>query len=118
MIEDEAHRSFATPNSSAASGQRDETDIMAKAIPGPTFKLDNSLPCGCRIGRDDGTLKFRLWYCPTHAAAFEILEALRMNLSALDELINNPAGSACDLSQAMDAGMRARMAIRRATSAR
>ena len=89
---------------------------MPKAIPGPTFKMDNSLPCGCRIGRDDGTLKFRLWYCPTHAAAFEMLEALRLNLSALDELINNAPARQHDLSQAMDAGMRARMAIRRATS--
>jgi hypothetical protein len=89
---------------------------MPKAIPGPTFRLDSSLPCGCRIGRDDGTLKFRLWYCPTHATAFEILEALRLNLSALDELINNAPGQQGDLGQAMDAGMRARMAIRRATS--
>ena len=89
---------------------------MPKSIPGPTFKMDNSLPCGCRIGRDDGTLKFRLWYCSTHAAAFEILEALRMNLSALDDLINSAQDSSSDLSQAMDAGMRARIAIRRATS--
>lgn len=91
-------------------------EVMPKAIPGPTFKMDNSLPCGCRIGRDDGTLKFRLWYCPTHAAAFEMLEALRLNLSALDELINSAPAKQHDLSQAMDAGMRARMAIRRATS--
>jgi hypothetical protein len=97
---------------------RDNDRHMPKAIPGPTFKLDNSLPCGCRIGRDDGTLKFRLWYCPTHAAAFEILEALRTNLSALDELINSTGGTSCDLSQAMDAGMRARIAIRRATTTR
>ena len=86
---------------------------MPKAIPGPTFRLNDSLPCGCRIGRDDGTLKYRLWYCATHAVAFEMLETLRLNLSALDELINT--GPSCDLGQAMDAGMRARMVIRRAT---
>lgn len=92
---------------------------MPKAIPGPTFKLEDSLPCGCRVGRDDGTLKLRLWYCPTHAAAFEMLEVLRLNLTALDELVNNaPAGSASHLTQAMDAGMRARITIRRATSGR
>jgi hypothetical protein len=86
---------------------------MSNPIPGPTFRLNDSLPCGCRIGRDDGTLKYRLWYCATHAAAFEMLETLRMNLNALDELINT--GASRDLGPAMDAGMRARTVIRRAT---
>ena len=49
-----------------------------------------------------------------HAAAFEIVEALRMNLSALDGLISNSPETTRDLSDAMDAGARARMAIRRA----
>ncbi|MBI2218136.1 MAG: hypothetical protein HYU51_12640 [Candidatus Rokubacteria bacterium] len=77
--------------------------------------MDSGLPCGCRIGRDEG--KFRLWYCPTHAVAYEMLEVLRLNLSVLDQLINNNAPSAdVDLSTAMDVGMRARKVIRKATT--
>ena len=72
--------------------------MIMKTVPGPNFRIDNSLPCGCRIARDDDTKRLRLWYCPTHAAAFEVLEALR---STVD-------GSS-------DAEMRARTAIRRAT---
>jgi hypothetical protein len=71
------------------------------------------LPCGCRIGRDDG--KYRLWYCPTHAVAFEMLEVLRMNLNVLDEIVSSSQPADCDLSNAMDAGMRLRKVIRKAT---
>jgi hypothetical protein len=72
--------------------------MITKTVPGPNFRIDNSLPCGCRIARDDDTKRLRLWYCPTHAAAFEVLEALR-----------------CTIDGASDADTRARTAIRRAT---
>ena len=88
---------------------------MAKTIPGPTFKMDNSLPCGCRISRDGDTQKLRLWYCPTHAAAFEILEVLRSNLTALDAVVEQTTSGKCDPSIAMEAGMRTRAAIRKAS---
>ena len=61
------------------------------AIPGPTLKPDQPLPCGCRVAREaDGRL--RLWYCRTHAAAFEMLEALRGATDALDAVIRRPPG--------------------------
>jgi hypothetical protein len=72
--------------------------MITKTLPGPHFKIDNSLPCGCRIARDNDTKRLRLWYCPTHAAAFEVLEALRLSVDG-----------------ATDADVRARTAIRRAT---
>ncbi len=86
-----------------------------KAILGPTFKIDIPLPCGCRVCRDDGTSKLRMWYCPTHAAAFEVLEALRLNLSVLDHVIEQASSSTIDVSAAMEVGMKARAAIRKAT---
>lgn len=72
--------------------------MITKTVPGPTFRIDSSLPCGCRIARDDDTKRLRLWYCTTHAAAFEVLEALRLAVDG-----------------ASDAHVRARTAIRRAT---
>jgi hypothetical protein len=72
--------------------------MITKTVPGPNFRIDNSLPCGCRIARDEDTKRLRLWYCPTHAAAFEVLDALRSTVDG-----------------ATDADTRARTAIRRAT---
>ena len=89
--------------------------MVTKTVPGPTFRLDNSLPCGCRINRDDETKRMRLWYCPTHAAAFEILEALRANLDALDSVIKRMPGEPADVGSALDAEVRGRNAVRRAT---
>ena len=90
--------------------------MITKTVPGPTFRIDNSLPCGCRICRDDDTKRLRLWYCPTHAAAFEILEALRLNVDALDTVIRQvPSNVLSEAGPAMDAGVKARTAIRRAT---
>ena len=61
------------------------------AIPGPTVKPDQPLPCGCRVAREpDGRL--RLWYCRTHGAAFEMLEALRSSADALDAVVKRPPG--------------------------
>ncbi len=87
---------------------------MPSTIAGPTFRMDSGLPCGCRIGRDEG--KFRLWYCPTHAVAYEMLEVLRLNLTVLDQIINSTSSTDCDLTHAMDVGMRARKVIRKATT--
>ncbi len=61
------------------------------AFPGPTLKPDQPLPCGCRVAREaDGRL--RLWYCRTHGAAFQMLEALRSSADALDQVIKRPPG--------------------------
>jgi hypothetical protein len=89
--------------------------MMTKTVPGPNFKVDNSLPCGCRISRDDDTKRLRLWYCPTHAAAFEVLEALRANVDALDTVIKRVPSDMSEIGAARDAEVRARTAIRRAT---
>ena len=89
--------------------------MITKTVPGPNFRIDNSLPCGCRISRDDDTKRLRLWYCPTHAAAFEVLEALRMNVDALDTVIKHVSSEVTEVGGARDAEVRARTAIRRAT---
>ena len=89
---------------------------MAKSIPGPTFKVDSPLPCGCKIAREEGTSKFRLWYCPTHAAAFEVLEALRFNHDALGSVLKQMPDGNGELDFARDAEFKARTVIRRATA--
>ena len=89
--------------------------MITKTVPGPNFRIDNSLPCGCRINRDDDTKRLRLWYCPTHAAAFEVLEALRVNMDALDTVIKHVPSELSAIGSARDAEVRARTAIRRAT---
>jgi hypothetical protein len=88
--------------------------MITKTVPGPNFRIDNTLPCGCRISRDEDTKRLRLWYCPTHAAAFEVLEALRQNVDALDTVMKQVPTefSPVDIR---NAGVRARTAIRRAT---
>lgn len=88
--------------------------MITKTVPGPNVRIDNTLPCGCRITRDDDTKRLRLWYCPTHAAAFEVLEALRENVDALDTVMKQVPTEVSALG-ARDAGVRARTAIRRAT---
>lgn len=86
--------------------------MIIKTVPGPNFRVDNSLPCGCRISRDNETLRLRLWYCTTHAAAFDVLEALRANVDALDSVMKQVPADVCEVGPVRD---RARMAIRRAT---
>lgn len=88
--------------------------MVTKTIPGPVFKIDNSIPCGCKISRDEDTKRLRLWYCPTHAAAFDVLEALRSNADALDHVIKQapPVDSAVNFEETAE---RARTAIRKAT---
>jgi hypothetical protein len=87
---------------------------MAKSIAGPVFKIGDLIPCGCRVRRDEGSLKFRLWYCATHAAAFEMLEALRFSLEALDRTMKHVPSNDDDLSLAMDVTMRVRALTRKA----
>jgi hypothetical protein len=80
------------------------------AIPGPTLKPDQPLPCGCRVVREaDGRL--RLWYCRTHGAAFEMLEALRSSADALDAVVKHPPG---DLELSRRAHAAARDVIQKA----
>jgi hypothetical protein len=56
-----------------------------RVVPGPTFKLDQPMPCGCRVSKEsDG--RMRLWYCRTHLAAFQSLEALESAVRALERL--------------------------------
>lgn len=86
--------------------------MITKTVPGPNFRVDNSLPCGCRISRDNETLRLRLWYCTTHEAAFDVLEALRVNADALETVMKQVPAELCEVGTARD---RARMAIRRAT---
>ena len=88
---------------------------MPKSIPGPTFKVDSPLPCGCKVAREDCSGKFRLWYCPTHAAAFEILEVLRFNHDALGNVLRHVPDANGDLDFARDAEFKARSVIRKAT---
>jgi hypothetical protein len=87
---------------------------MLKTIPGPTFKLDSALPCGCKISRDDDTKQMRMWYCTTHAAAFEVLEALRSGVDALDGIMKQMSPH-LSLPFVKDAEVKARSAIRKAT---
>ena len=87
--------------------------MTTKTVPGPNFRVDNSLPCGCRINRDTDTQRFRLWYCTTHAAAFEVLDALRANADALGTVMKEVPSEVSSVGYARDAEMRARMAIRR-----
>jgi hypothetical protein len=89
--------------------------MITRTVPGPNFRVDNSLPCGCRISRDEDTKRLRLWYCPTHAAAFEVLEALRQNVDVLDTVIKHVPSDVPAMGGALDAEVRARTAIRRAT---
>ncbi len=80
------------------------------AIPGPTLKPDQPLPCGCRLAREaDG--RFRFWYCRTHGAAFEMLEALRLSADALEATIRRSPG---DLESARRAHAAAQHAIQKA----
>lgn len=87
---------------------------MLKTIPGPTFKMDGSLPCGCKISRDGDTAQMRLWYCTTHAAAFEVLDALRSNVDALGNAMKQLPRHE-NLVNLRDAEVKARSAIRKAT---
>jgi len=89
--------------------------MITKTIPGPVFRVDNSIPCGCKISRDEDTKRLRLWYCTTHAAAFDVLDALRSNADALDRVIKQapPADAGMSFEETAE---RARTAIRKATA--
>lgn len=53
-------------------------------IQGPTLKPGSPSPCGCQVKPEIGGEKLRLWFCRTHAAAFEMLESLQVSLRALE----------------------------------
>src|SRR5438552_12388670 len=76
------------------------------AVPGPTVKPNQPLPCGCQVAREaDGSL--RLWYCRTHGAAFQLLDVLRASADVLDQVIKHPPGD-------LDAVRRAQAVVREA----
>ncbi len=87
---------------------------MRKPILGPTVKVDSSLPCGCNIRRH-GTIEFQMWFCSAHANAFEVLDALESSRAALRNVIQHAPSGHYDLALAMEAGMKARSVIRKAT---
>ena len=60
--------------------------------------------------------RLRLWYCPPHAAAFDMLEVLRVNLDALDSVIKHVPAERSEVCSALDAEMRGRTVVRRATA--
>lgn len=91
--------------------------MIIRTIPGPTFRLDSSLPCGCQIRRDEDTKRFRMWYCQTHFAAFEVLEALRSNTAALDHVLQKVGPVNGDVNVA-DIAAKARETIRKASPGR
>ncbi len=88
---------------------------MAKSLAGPVFKIGDLIPCGCRVRRDEGSLKFRLWYCPAHASTFEMLEALKIGLDVVEKLAKHVPANDDDLTLAMDAGVRMRAIVRKAS---
>src|SRR6185503_1568775 len=77
-----------------------------RVVPGPTFKLDEPIPCGCRVSREP-TGRMRLWYCRTHLAAFDSLEALERAVRTLERL----AATAGDDAEVDDARFAVRAAI-------
>lgn len=56
------------------------------AISSPSLKLDSPSPCGCRVARDEGSERVRIWYCQTHGVAFEVLQALQVTAKALNRV--------------------------------
>jgi hypothetical protein len=81
-------------------------------IAGPVFRIDELIPCGCRVRREEGTGKFRLWYCPAHLAAFEMLEALQAGLLALDNIVER-GPDAYDQALTIEAARKVRTAVRK-----
>ncbi len=91
-----------------------EPQAKSKSVPGPRFVIDGPLPCGCRVCREEGSAKLRLWYCPAHAFTFQMLETLQMNLSVLDHLIEHGSSENFDVTVALAAETEAGSVIRKA----
>jgi hypothetical protein len=82
-------------------------------VPGPVLRIDEFLPCGCRVRKEETSGKLRLWHCATHAAAFEMLEALRAGLAALEKVLDTVPAQSYDDTAVMEAAMKVRAAIRK-----
>ena len=84
-----------------------------RGIPGPSIREGGgSAPCGCNVAHDEEN-KLRIYFCPPHAVAYEMLEALQAGLTALDDVANNaPAGF--DATAAMEAAMKSRKVLKKA----
>ena len=85
-----------------------------KAVPGPTLRESGgSLPCGCKVAHDPEDNKLRYWFCPPHAVAYEMLEAMQEAQKVLDEMMNH-VNDDYDTSAAMEAGIKMRKVMKKA----
>ena len=88
--------------------------IGPKGIPGPSIREGGgTLPCGCSVAHDEDK-KLRLYFCPPHAVAYEMLEALQQSLELIDNIANNPPSPDYDVTAAMEAAMKARRVLKKA----
>ena len=85
-----------------------------KAVPGPTLRESGgTIPCGCKVATDPDDNKLRYWFCPPHAVAYEMLEALQGIQPVIDDLMNNVRDD-YDTTSAMEAGIKLRKVLKRA----
>jgi hypothetical protein len=84
-----------------------------KAVPGPTLHAGGTMPCGCKVANDPEDNKLRYWFCPPHAVAYEMLEALQAMQTVVDEMMNN-VNDDYDTTGAMEAGIKVRKVLKRA----
>jgi hypothetical protein len=88
-------------------------DAGTRVVPGPTVReKGGTLPCGCKVDLDEHS-KTRFFFCSPHAVAYELLEAVKAGLAVLDDLVNDPPDD-YDVTDAMDAAMKARRVIKKA----
>jgi hypothetical protein len=86
-----------------------------KGITGPTIRVtDQHMPCGCKLDHDEDR-KLRIYYCAPHAYAYEMVEALQETTKVIDQVVA-AAPPEWDLTQAMEAGMKARRVLKKVKS--
>jgi hypothetical protein len=88
---------------------------MPKPTPGPSVKIDSPLPCGCTVGYPEDPNGLEMDFCPAHESAFEILDGLHAVHTTLQNILEHVSSSRYDLALAMDAAMKARAVIHRAS---
>jgi hypothetical protein len=69
------------------------------------------MPCGCRLDRDEEK-KLRIYYCAPHAFAYETLDALQEAAKVVDHIVA-AAPPDWDVTQAVEAGMKARRVLKK-----
>lgn len=91
------------------------TEVTTMPMSSPLLKLDAPSPCGCRIaGDDEAPGSMRIWYCRTHGAAFEVLDALQVATRALDRLTGNESVPASERALIQEVEETAKKTIRNA----